>query len=125
MILSIIPNHTERQLMAIQHHACTGGDFHTTTDFWECPNCGGLNAEIRTHKDTTDTGNDACQCGWLPDGSEPDARVEELIQAFNVKSELLAALERLHHYVAKHGPESMFDALDASSKAIAKAKGEL
>ncbi len=38
--------------------------------------------------------------------------------------ELLSALETLHGYVAKHGPESMFDALDRSSAVIAKARGE-
>ena len=117
--------------MAIERHIYKVGSFHTgsfytTSDFWECPNCGELNPSIRTHKEL-DPGNDACACGWLPDGSEPDAHVEEIVKAANAAPDLLDALVDVIGWVS--GPNNWHTdapqiAVQKARAAIAKARGE-
>lgn len=68
--------------MAIETHATGDGKFfHTTSDFVDCPNCGGIIPMI----EHSEGGITACSCGWLAekgDPDSPDARTEEIVERF-------------------------------------------
>lgn len=68
--------------MAIEQHGTGTTAFHTTSDFVDCPNCGGIIAMVGH----PEGGITACACGWLAergDPDSPDAHTGEIVDRFN------------------------------------------
>lgn len=86
--------------MAIEQHGTGTMAFHTTSDFVDCPNCGGIIAMVEHPGGEIK----ACGCGWLAekdDPHSPDTRINEIVERFNKWPEMLEENARLRNALAR------------------------